>query len=242
MDGAADLLVEERLAREPVDRVVQTEGELSGAPCSRVQREHLVQGILTLPGGRLDHLSTAKDEAHAFERPASMDVLLHDLEAAIRATLAPLYPGSVDSLLARAAATEASATSTVGLRPRQTVPETIVGAFEGEELIEFLQMLGLYGRSGILAITTESQQGTLELDKGHIVCGALGDLRGLPAARAVIQLPKGEFEFTIGGETKTLGQGDAYVIPGGVEHSLVGNDGWSLALDIFSPPREEYKS
>ncbi len=53
---------------------------------------------------------------------------------------------------------------------------------------------------------------------------------------------QGEFEFTIGGETKTLRQGDAYVIPGGVEHSLVGNDGWSLALDIFSPPRDEYKS
>ena len=53
---------------------------------------------------------------------------------------------------------------------------------------------------------------------------------------------QGEFEFTIGGETKRLRQGDAYVIPGQVEHSLVGSDGWSLALDIFSPPREEYKS
>jgi quercetin dioxygenase-like cupin family protein len=52
---------------------------------------------------------------------------------------------------------------------------------------------------------------------------------------------QGEFELTIGGETRRLKQGDAYVIPGGVEHSLVGSDGWSLALDIFSPPREEYK-
>lgn len=52
---------------------------------------------------------------------------------------------------------------------------------------------------------------------------------------------QGEFDFTIGGETKRLRQGDAYVIPGGVEHSLVGSDGWSLALDIFNPPREEYK-
>ena len=53
---------------------------------------------------------------------------------------------------------------------------------------------------------------------------------------------QGEFDFTIGGETKRLRQGDAYVIPGDVPHSLVGSDGWSLALDIFSPPREEYKS
>jgi quercetin dioxygenase-like cupin family protein len=52
---------------------------------------------------------------------------------------------------------------------------------------------------------------------------------------------QGEFEFTIGGETKRVRPGDAYVIPGGVEHSLVGSDGWSLVLDIFSPPREEYK-
>ena len=52
---------------------------------------------------------------------------------------------------------------------------------------------------------------------------------------------QGEFDMTIGGETKRLKVGDAYVIPGGIEHSLVANDGWSLALDIFSPPREEYK-
>ena len=53
---------------------------------------------------------------------------------------------------------------------------------------------------------------------------------------------QGEFEFTIGGETKLLKQGDAYVIPGGVEHGVVGSQGWSLALDIFSPPREDYKT
>ena len=53
---------------------------------------------------------------------------------------------------------------------------------------------------------------------------------------------QGKFEFTIGGETKLLKQGDAYVIPGGVEHGVVGSQGWSLALDIFSPPREDYKT
>ena len=52
----------------------------------------------------------------------------------------------------------------------------------------------------------------------------------------------GEFDFTIGGKTKRLRQGDAYMIPGGVEHGLTGSDGWSQALDIFSPPREDYKS
>ena len=48
---------------------------------------------------------------------------------------------------------------------------------------------------------------------------------------------QGEFDFTIAGG----GPDDSYVIPDGVEHGLVGLDGWALALDIFSPPREEYK-
>jgi quercetin dioxygenase-like cupin family protein len=51
---------------------------------------------------------------------------------------------------------------------------------------------------------------------------------------------EGEFDFTIGGETTTVKQGDFYIIPGDVEHSLVANDKPSLALDIFSPPREDY--
>ena len=53
---------------------------------------------------------------------------------------------------------------------------------------------------------------------------------------------QGEFQFTIGGQSKRLKQGEAYVIPGGVEHGVVGSDGWSLALDIFSPPRDDYKT
>lgn len=53
---------------------------------------------------------------------------------------------------------------------------------------------------------------------------------------------QGEFDFTIGGETTRMRQGDVYIIPGGVEHGLVANDGWSMALDIFSPPREDYMS
>lgn len=52
---------------------------------------------------------------------------------------------------------------------------------------------------------------------------------------------QGEFDMTIGAETRRIRQGDAYVIPGGVEHGVVGSRGWALALDIFSPPREEYK-
>ena len=52
---------------------------------------------------------------------------------------------------------------------------------------------------------------------------------------------EGEYDMMIGGETRRLKPGDSYVIPPGVEHSLTGADGWALALDVFSPPREDYK-
>jgi quercetin dioxygenase-like cupin family protein len=51
----------------------------------------------------------------------------------------------------------------------------------------------------------------------------------------------GELTFTVGGETKTLLPGDLYVIPGGVEHSVVAGSEPARALDVFSPVREEYK-
>jgi quercetin dioxygenase-like cupin family protein len=52
---------------------------------------------------------------------------------------------------------------------------------------------------------------------------------------------QGEFDLTIAGETRRVKPGDSYVIPGGVEHGVIGSEGWALAIDIFSPPREEYK-
>ena len=52
---------------------------------------------------------------------------------------------------------------------------------------------------------------------------------------------QGEFEMFIGDETKHMRPGDAYVIPGGVEHGIVGDNGWALVLDVFTPVRDEYK-
>ncbi len=54
-------------------------------------------------------------------------------------------------------------------------------------------------------------------------------------------LLEGVLEMTIGDETRELRPGDSYVIPGGVEHSARALDGRVIVLDIFSPPREEYK-
>ena len=52
---------------------------------------------------------------------------------------------------------------------------------------------------------------------------------------------EGEFDFTIGGVTTRVKAGDTYIIPGGVEHYVKATDQPSVALDIFSPPREDYK-
>lgn len=51
----------------------------------------------------------------------------------------------------------------------------------------------------------------------------------------------GEFEFTIGGETRIVSAGDCYCVPSGIVHSVKVGDGPARALDIFSPPREDYQ-
>lgn len=52
---------------------------------------------------------------------------------------------------------------------------------------------------------------------------------------------EGEFDFTIGGETRRMKAGDGWIIPGGVQHGARGLEKPALALDVFYPHREEYK-
>jgi quercetin dioxygenase-like cupin family protein len=52
----------------------------------------------------------------------------------------------------------------------------------------------------------------------------------------------GTMEFTIAGETRVLSGNEMYLVPGGVPHAAKGGPGGAVALDAFSPPREEYKS
>ena len=51
----------------------------------------------------------------------------------------------------------------------------------------------------------------------------------------------GTMEFTIEGETRVLSGNEMYFVPGGVPHSAKGGPGGAVALDAFSPPREEYR-
>ncbi len=51
---------------------------------------------------------------------------------------------------------------------------------------------------------------------------------------------EGELILTVAGETKRLGPGDGFVIPGGVEHSAIGGPDGARSLDVFTPPRADF--
>ena len=53
-------------------------------------------------------------------------------------------------------------------------------------------------------------------------------------------LLEGRVEFTIGNETRLLGPGDMWRIPGGVMHSVRALEAPALAIDVFHPIREDY--
>ena len=51
----------------------------------------------------------------------------------------------------------------------------------------------------------------------------------------------GTMEFTIEGETRVFSGNEMYFVPGGVPHAAKAGPGGAVALDAFSPPREEYR-
>ncbi|MEW6750420.1 MAG: cupin domain-containing protein [Candidatus Latescibacterota bacterium] len=50
----------------------------------------------------------------------------------------------------------------------------------------------------------------------------------------------GRLRFRIGQEERTVGPGDAFIIPPNVAHWGVVEEGPVRVLDLFSPPREDY--
>ena len=66
------------------------------------------------------------------------------------------------------------------------------------------------------------------------------EIRGNDVAFALVELEPDTFTFTIGGETRELRPGDTYSIPGGVPHSARSGPEGTVAVDIFSPPRQDW--
>ncbi len=52
---------------------------------------------------------------------------------------------------------------------------------------------------------------------------------------------EGEAEFIIGGESRMVGPGTMWRIPGGVKHKVIAGDRPVRALDVFHPIREDYR-
>ena len=51
----------------------------------------------------------------------------------------------------------------------------------------------------------------------------------------------GEFDLEVDGETRRIRPGQLYLIPGGTAHAARGVGVRCVTLDIFSPPRDDYK-
>ncbi len=73
-----------------------------------------------------------------------------------------------------------------------------------------------------------------DLDEGSVI-----PLHNHPHEQVGIVL-EGEIEVTLAGETRTLGPGDAYIIPGGVDHEVKTLRAPCRVLDVFSPIRDDY--
>jgi quercetin dioxygenase-like cupin family protein len=52
---------------------------------------------------------------------------------------------------------------------------------------------------------------------------------------------QGRALFVIDSQEKVLGPGDWYRVPGNVRHKVVALEDLVKVIDVFSPPREEYK-
>jgi quercetin dioxygenase-like cupin family protein len=53
-------------------------------------------------------------------------------------------------------------------------------------------------------------------------------------------LVEGSLRFRIGDETRELGPGATWSIPGGVPHQVVAGPEGALAVESFAPPREDF--
>ena len=54
-------------------------------------------------------------------------------------------------------------------------------------------------------------------------------------------LASGRLLFTVGDERRELSAGDSWLVPSNVSHQVTALEP-SVAIDIFSPPREEYRA
>jgi len=70
--------------------------------------------------------------------------------------------------------------------------------------------------------------------------GALVPLHNHPHEQLTVVI-EGELTLTVGDRTKLMKPRDVAVVPADVMHSVVVGSSGAVAIDVFSPPREDYK-
>ncbi|MDF1667279.1 MAG: DUF4388 domain-containing protein, partial [Planctomycetota bacterium] len=74
------------------------------------------------------------------------------------------------------------------------------GSISSNELVEFVQMIELHGKTGILVVKGDSKggkfKGTVRFKNGRIIDAVNGDLVQAVAARTVLGRRQGRFSFT----------------------------------------------
>ena len=96
---------------------------------------------------------------------------------------------------------------------------------------------GLQVWDGIVGRVVEGDNVTfsvIELDPG-----AVASMHSHPQEQLGVVV-EGAMRFTIGGETRDLGPGEAWRIPGGTPHEAVAGPDGALLVEVFSPRREDW--
>lgn len=133
----------------------------------------------------------APDPAQRFQKAA-------DLEAELGATIAELmgvpgFSGDPELLLQL----KASGVERTWSTSRQPTAGGMAGAFEQEELVEFLQMLGANTKTGVLAVQAATATGHLALQDGRVKAAVTSSgKRDAAAAIELMTARRGSFEFT----------------------------------------------
>lgn len=103
-----------------------------------------------------------------------------------------------------------------------------LSAADGLELAPGVRMKPLFGKGAMLNL--------LEFEAGARVAR-----HQHPHEQLGLML-EGELVLEIAGEPHRLHPGDAYRIPGGVEHAAWTDDAPCRVLDVFQPVREDYRA
>ena len=105
----------------------------------------------------------------------------------------------------------------------------------------FIEWGGVPGKSLAPGVQLQVAWGErIMLSRVELAAGGVVPPHSHPHEQGGICL-QGAMEFTIGDTTRIVRVGESWLIPGGATHAVRALDEGAVALDIFSPPREDYK-